>query len=67
MISRDLNSDFARMANFGIRTVICCLNDAELIYLGARFSDYLKFAEINGMDVIRIPMIEGSCPDTIGI
>ncbi|KAI9104436.1 protein-tyrosine phosphatase-like protein [Phlyctochytrium arcticum] len=62
MIDRDLNSDFTRLASFGIRAVICCLNDSELKYLGAPYPEYLAAAQSCGMQVLRIPMIEGSSP-----
>lgn len=42
-----------------------CLNDAELDYLGASWPKYSEAAAQAGMDVIRVPMIEGSCPDTL--
>ncbi|KAJ3120778.1 hypothetical protein HK101_006882, partial [Irineochytrium annulatum] len=65
MINRDLNHDFQRLAALQIRLVICCLNDAELSYLGAPWAKYRDAATKNGMDVIRIPIIEGSCPDSV--
>lgn len=37
----------------------------ELDYLGAPWPKYLEAATQNGMRVIRLPMIEGSCPETI--
>lgn len=37
----------------------------ELDYLGAPWPKYLEAATRNGMRVIRLPMIEGSCPETI--
>ncbi|KAJ3081603.1 hypothetical protein HK102_002240 [Quaeritorhiza haematococci] len=65
MINRDLDTDFARMASMGIRTVVNCLNDAELSFLGASWPKYYESATKLGIDVLRIPMIEGSCPDSV--
>ncbi|CDH58064.1 phosphatases ii [Lichtheimia corymbifera JMRC:FSU:9682] len=64
-INRDLDLDFSRMKSFGITTLVCCLDDMELDYLGAPWPKYLEAATQNGMRVIRLPMIEGSCPETI--
>ncbi|KAI8622118.1 protein-tyrosine phosphatase-like protein [Chytriomyces sp. MP71] len=64
-INRDLDSDFARLASLNIKCVVCCLNDAELSYLGAPISKYLATAAKYDMQVIRIPIIEGSCPESI--
>ncbi|KAJ3246981.1 hypothetical protein HDU78_005632 [Chytriomyces hyalinus] len=64
-INRDLDSDFARLASLNIKCVVCCLNDAELSYLGAPISKYLAAAEKFRIAVIRIPIIEGSCPERL--
>ncbi|KAI9343776.1 protein-tyrosine phosphatase-like protein [Zopfochytrium polystomum] len=64
-INRDLDTDFERLASFDIKTVVCCLNDAEMSHLGAPWPKYYEVAQKYGMEVIRIPIIEGSCPDTI--
>lgn len=42
-----------------------CLDDTELEFLGAPWPKYIEAASRNGMQVIRLPMVEGSCPDTI--
>lgn len=42
-----------------------CLNDEELDFLGAPWPKYHELATKNSIDVIRLPMIEGSCPDTV--
>ncbi|ORX51608.1 phosphatases II [Hesseltinella vesiculosa] len=64
-INRDLDLDFARMRSFGITTIVCCLEDFELDYLGASWSKYSSTAKQLGMQVLRLPMTEGSCPDTL--
>ncbi|KAJ3070406.1 hypothetical protein HDU98_006590, partial [Podochytrium sp. JEL0797] len=64
-INRDLDSDFERLSSLNIKCVVCCLNDAELSYLGAPFPKYESTAAKYGMGILRIPIIEGSCPDTI--
>ncbi|KAJ3106187.1 hypothetical protein HK100_003764, partial [Physocladia obscura] len=60
-INRDLDADFARLASLGIH----CLNDAEMAYLGAPYVKYEISAKKHGMQVLRIPIIEGSCPDKL--
>ncbi|KAJ3409833.1 hypothetical protein HDV05_004186 [Chytridiales sp. JEL 0842] len=65
MINRDLDHDFARLSALGIKAVVCCLNDAELSFLGAPLPKYLESAAKYNIRVLRIPIIEGSCPDTI--
>ncbi|KAG0181465.1 hypothetical protein DFQ28_011253 [Apophysomyces sp. BC1034] len=64
-INRDLDLDFARMRSFGITTLVCCLDDTELGFLGASWPKYLEAAKRHGLDVIRLPMVEGSCPEAI--
>ncbi|RUS16625.1 hypothetical protein BC937DRAFT_90987 [Endogone sp. FLAS-F59071] len=64
-INRDLDLDFQRLRSFGITTVVCCLNDEELTFLGAPWPKYHELATKNSIDIIRLPMIEGSCPDTV--
>ncbi|KAI9142730.1 protein-tyrosine phosphatase-like protein [Paraphysoderma sedebokerense] len=64
-INRDLNQDFARISGLGVSTVVCCLNDAELAFLGARWENYNEYAKQNKLEVLRLPIIEGSCPDKI--
>ncbi|TPX45140.1 hypothetical protein SeMB42_g01588 [Synchytrium endobioticum] len=62
-IDRDLDKDFARMASLDIRTVVNCLYDTELQSLGAPYHLYHAAAARNGIQVLRLPMMEGSCPD----
>ncbi|CAO3589088.1 unnamed protein product [Absidia cylindrospora] len=64
-INRDLDLDFTRMRSFGITTIVCCLEDSELNYLGASWELYAASAKNNGLQVLRLPMVEGSCPDTL--
>ncbi|ORZ10235.1 protein-tyrosine phosphatase-like protein [Absidia repens] len=64
-INRDLDLDFTRMRSFGITTIVCCLEDSELDYLGASWELYAASAKTNGLQVLRLPMVEGSCPDTL--
>ncbi|KAI9271840.1 protein-tyrosine phosphatase-like protein, partial [Phascolomyces articulosus] len=64
-INRDLDLDFGRMRSLGITTLVCCLNDTELDFLGASWPKYSESATQNGMQVIRLPMIEGGCPNSI--
>ncbi|KAI8845272.1 protein-tyrosine phosphatase-like protein [Chytriomyces cf. hyalinus JEL632] len=64
-INRDLDSDFARLASLNIKCVVCCLNDAELSYLGAPIPKYIAAAEKFRIAVVRIPIIEGSCPERL--
>ncbi|ORY85929.1 hypothetical protein LY90DRAFT_499044, partial [Neocallimastix californiae] len=42
-----------------------CLNDAELQYLGAPWKVYSEKAKYYGLEVFRLPIIEGSCPESI--
>ena len=42
-----------------------CLNDTELDFLGASWPKYCESATRNGMQIIRLPMIEGGCPNSI--
>ncbi|SAL95170.1 hypothetical protein [Absidia glauca] len=64
-INRDLDLDFTRMRSFGITTLVCCLEDSELDYLGASWSLYETAAQQHGLHVLRLPMIEGSCPTSL--
>ncbi|KAI8853418.1 protein-tyrosine phosphatase-like protein [Chytridium lagenaria] len=43
----------------------CCLNNAEMSYLGAPWAKYSEAAQKYGMDIVRIPIIEGSCPESM--
>ncbi|KAF9425450.1 hypothetical protein BGZ94_007520 [Podila epigama] len=61
-IVRDLDLDFERLEKLGFTRVICCLFDEELEMLGSPFDKYLQAANSHGLDVVRIPMVEGSTP-----
>ncbi|KAG0237872.1 hypothetical protein BGW41_008298 [Actinomortierella wolfii] len=63
-IERDLDLDFTRLQQLGCKRVICCLFDEELAFLGSPFPQYFQAATNHGIDVVRIPMVEGSTPDT---
>ncbi|CAO3630554.1 unnamed protein product [Cunninghamella echinulata] len=64
-INRDLDLDFTRMKSFGITTLVCCLDDNELEFLGAPWETYSTIAKKYDLEVFRLPMVEGSCPDTL--
>ncbi|KAM3589392.1 hypothetical protein VKS41_000258 [Umbelopsis sp. WA50703] len=65
-INRDLDLDFARISRqFNITTIVCCLNDAELSFLGAPWPRYYEAATKHNIEIIRLPMLEGSCPHSI--
>lgn len=59
---RNLEMDLKRMKDLGIRCVVCCLDDEELEFLGASWSEYSHAAEEVGLDVLRIPIPEGFAP-----
>ncbi|OAQ32203.1 phosphatases II [Linnemannia elongata AG-77] len=61
-IVRDLDMDFNRLHQLGFTRVVCCLFDEELELLGSPFPNYLEAANRHGVDVVRIPMVEGSTP-----
>ncbi|KAG0031231.1 hypothetical protein BGZ81_001582 [Podila clonocystis] len=61
-IVRDLDLDFDRLQKLGFTRVVCCLFDEELEMLGSPFPQYLEAANSHGLDVVRIPMVEGSTP-----
>jgi protein-tyrosine phosphatase len=52
------------MKDLGVRCVVCCLDDEELEFLGACWSEYSRAAEEVGLDVLRIPIAEGFAPLT---
>ncbi|EUC64114.1 DSPc domain protein [Rhizoctonia solani AG-3 Rhs1AP] len=61
-ICRDLKADLERIKQAGVFLVICCLDDDELEFLGAPWSEYRRYAREVGLDVLRLPMPEGLCP-----
>ncbi|OZJ05883.1 hypothetical protein BZG36_00910 [Bifiguratus adelaidae] len=64
-IDRDINLDFDRIAALGVKSVICCLNDAELSYLNVPPALYHAEAVRRHIEVLRLPIIEGSCPPSV--
>lgn len=52
------------MRVLGVRCIICCLDDEELEYLGASWTQYAEAADRLGLDVLRIPTPEGFAPLT---
>ncbi|EPQ57374.1 phosphotyrosine protein phosphatases II [Gloeophyllum trabeum ATCC 11539] len=63
-VCRDLRSDLQRIKDLGVGCVICCLDDVELDFLGASWTEYSSIAQDIGLDVLRIPMPEGLAPLT---
>ncbi|TDL25978.1 phosphatases II [Rickenella mellea] len=63
-ICRDLSSDMSRMKDLGVGCIICCLDDEELDFLGASWSEYVNVAHELGLDVLRLPTPEGLAPLT---
>ncbi|KAJ7078915.1 protein-tyrosine phosphatase-like protein [Mycena belliarum] len=61
-VCRDLDSDFRRMKDLGVGCVVCCLDDAELEFLGAPWRLYEPAARGVGISVLRIPTPEGLAP-----
>ncbi|KAF8580005.1 hypothetical protein K439DRAFT_1654413 [Ramaria rubella] len=61
-ICRDLTHDLRRVKALGIGCIICCLDDDELEFLGASWSQYSQIARGVGLDILRIPMPEGLTP-----
>jgi protein-tyrosine phosphatase len=66
-ICRNLGLDLKRIRQLGVGALICCLDDEELGFLGAPWSDYEKEADQLGMEVIRLPMAEGFCPTDVSM
>ncbi|KZT27984.1 phosphatases II [Neolentinus lepideus HHB14362 ss-1] len=66
-VCRDLRSDLKRIKELGVGCVICCLDDIELEFLGASWTEYSCIAHELGLDVLRIPTPEGLAPFTPGL
>jgi hypothetical protein len=66
-ICRDLKLDLvrAKSAPYNVQVVICCLDDAELEFLGVPWAEYEEVAAELGLAVIRIPLGEGLAPASI--
>ncbi|GAA6029113.1 hypothetical protein JCM8097_001606 [Rhodosporidiobolus ruineniae] len=64
-ICRDVLLDLQRARDeHGVRLVVCCLDDAELAYLGSPWGEYSAAARKLGMEVVRMPMVEGFAPES---
>jgi protein-tyrosine phosphatase len=50
------------MKDLGVGCIICCLDDAELEFLGAPWHLYERAAKSIGISVLRIPTPEGLAP-----
>lgn len=64
-ICRDLGVDLMRIRQLGVGAIVCCLDDEELSFLGAPWSQYEQEADKLGIEVIRLPMAEGFCPTDV--
>ncbi|CAO1614817.1 unnamed protein product [Sympodiomycopsis kandeliae] len=61
-VCRDLAVDLQRFKGLDVGTVVCCLSDAELETIGVKWEDYVREADKLGLDLLRIPIVEGHCP-----
>ncbi|EJD52708.1 phosphatases II [Auricularia subglabra TFB-10046 SS5] len=61
-ICRDLRSDLSRVKDIGVGCIVCCLDDDELDFLGASWTEYSAVANSIGLDVLRLPTPEGLAP-----
>ncbi|KAH9485294.1 hypothetical protein JR316_0002202 [Psilocybe cubensis] len=61
-VCRDLDTDMRRMRALGVRCIVCCLDDAELEFLGVPWQEYEHAAKRIGLDVLRLPIPEGLPP-----
>ncbi|KAE8269205.1 hypothetical protein A4X09_0g3144 [Tilletia walkeri] len=64
-ICRSLPLDLLRMRSLGIRALVCCLDDDELLFLGAPWEEYARVAAEAGLEVVRIPIAEGFAPSSV--
>ncbi|KAJ3396707.1 hypothetical protein HDU92_002073 [Lobulomyces angularis] len=64
-VNRDINSDFKRLSENGVKTIVCCLDDYELNFMGVPTHVYMESAKKFNFNVIRLPIVEGSCPQTV--
>ncbi|BGP42265.1 hypothetical protein JCM10450v2_006358 [Rhodotorula kratochvilovae] len=65
-ICRDVLLDLRRARDeFNVRLVVCCLDDAELAYLGVPWLEYAATLTDLGLDVVRLPMVEGFAPASV--
>jgi len=61
-LKRDLKRDLSRLRYAQITHIVNCLPDADLTHLGVPIEKYVDTAKDCGMQVIRIPMLEGGVP-----
>ncbi|KJA27765.1 hypothetical protein HYPSUDRAFT_197926 [Hypholoma sublateritium FD-334 SS-4] len=61
-VRRDVETDMRRMKELGVGCIVCCLDDAELDFLGAPWAEYELAARRTGLDVLRLPIPEGLPP-----
>ncbi|KAF8891678.1 protein-tyrosine phosphatase-like protein [Infundibulicybe gibba] len=63
-VCRDLAMDMQRIKELGVGCIVCCLDNAELEFLGAPWLNYSSAAKTAGIDILRIPIPEGLAPPT---
>ncbi|KAI9187670.1 hypothetical protein H9P43_002061 [Blastocladiella emersonii ATCC 22665] len=61
-VCRELGHDMPRLAGLGIKLIVCCLYDEEMASVGAPWPEYSAAATAAGIEVVRIPMIDGKVP-----
>ena len=62
MWARDVKADLTRLRDhYGIKTIVCLLNDAELRSLKVR--DYKLQCLAHNLHYVSLPMIEMAAPD----
>ncbi|RCI06012.1 hypothetical protein CU098_007187 [Rhizopus stolonifer] len=66
-IDRDLELDLSRIQSFGIKMIVCCLDDYELAFLGVSWSKYEAAAAERSIDIYRLPMTDGGCPNSMEV
>ncbi|KAI8910126.1 protein-tyrosine phosphatase-like protein [Gorgonomyces haynaldii] len=64
-ISRSLEQDFNHIASFGVKVVICMLNNSELKYLGVEWKQYVAQCEKHKIQVLRLPLTDGAAPASV--
>ncbi|GAA6049257.1 hypothetical protein JCM3770_005908 [Rhodotorula araucariae] len=65
-ICRDVLLDLRRARDdYNVHLVVCCLDDSELAYLGVPWREYAAALGALGMDVVRLPMVEGFAPGSV--
>ncbi|GAA5975317.1 hypothetical protein JCM5350_006428 [Sporobolomyces pararoseus] len=63
-ICRDVKLDLRRARDEGVRMVVCCLDDSELAFLGTPYPEYASACDSLGLQILRIPMVEGFAPSS---